>query len=243
LAKDFSNTLPNMPGYPRSLRMHDLPSHSAYPRSACLVETVVLPGSELYLLLFPIVSALKGREYSLNEVMPPMASRNCHPCTIAHGCSLGAYHAVNIAFRHPHLFLPSQHRTSLVAHRSAVLRIRGALRHGRRAERGITGETQDPRPAQGPAVAHLCIALRMLDCRTLEPEPQAFGRRAFAPVQRCPPRIRGRPITWALAHSGRALGRLGLCSLLAEPDPALPPGRHRHRLSAPGPGGALGACG
>jgi esterase/lipase superfamily enzyme len=42
--------------------------------------------------------------YVLNEVMPLMASRNGHPCTIAHGCSLGAFHAVNIAFRHPHLF-------------------------------------------------------------------------------------------------------------------------------------------
>ncbi len=43
-------------------------------------------------------------EYILNEVMPLMASKNSHPCTIAHGCSLGAFHAVNIAFRHPHLF-------------------------------------------------------------------------------------------------------------------------------------------
>jgi esterase/lipase superfamily enzyme len=43
-------------------------------------------------------------EYILNEVMPLMASKNSHPCTIAHGCSLGAFHAANIAFRHPHLF-------------------------------------------------------------------------------------------------------------------------------------------
>ena len=43
-------------------------------------------------------------EYVLNEVLPLMASKNGHPCTIAHGCSLGAFHAVNIAFRHPHLF-------------------------------------------------------------------------------------------------------------------------------------------
>jgi esterase/lipase superfamily enzyme len=43
-------------------------------------------------------------EYVLNEVMPLMASKNNHPCTIAHGCSLGAFHAANIAFRHPHLF-------------------------------------------------------------------------------------------------------------------------------------------
>ncbi len=43
-------------------------------------------------------------EYVLNEVLPLMAAKNGHPCTIAHGCSIGAYHAANIAFRHPHLF-------------------------------------------------------------------------------------------------------------------------------------------
>lgn len=43
-------------------------------------------------------------EYILNEVMPLMELRNQHPCTIAHGCSLGAFQAANIAFRHPHLF-------------------------------------------------------------------------------------------------------------------------------------------
>ena len=42
--------------------------------------------------------------YVLNEVLPFMAHKNPHPCTIAHGASLGAFHAVNIAFRHPHLF-------------------------------------------------------------------------------------------------------------------------------------------
>lgn len=43
-------------------------------------------------------------EYILNEVLPLMAQKNSHPCTIAHGVSLGAFHAINIAFRHPHLF-------------------------------------------------------------------------------------------------------------------------------------------
>lgn len=43
-------------------------------------------------------------EYLLNEVLPFMAAKNPNPCTIAHGCSLGAFHAANIAFRHPHLF-------------------------------------------------------------------------------------------------------------------------------------------
>ena len=43
-------------------------------------------------------------DYILHEVLPLMWSINQHPCTIAHGSSLGAYHAANIAFRHPHLF-------------------------------------------------------------------------------------------------------------------------------------------
>ena len=41
--------------------------------------------------------------YLLHEVLPLMASKNGHPCTIAHGCSLGAFYAANFAFRHPHL--------------------------------------------------------------------------------------------------------------------------------------------
>ncbi len=47
---------------------------------------------------------MQFEEYILNEVMPLMAIKNDHPCTISHGCSLGAFHAANIAFRHPHLF-------------------------------------------------------------------------------------------------------------------------------------------
>lgn len=47
---------------------------------------------------------MQFEEYILNEVLPLMSSINPHPCTIAHGSSLGAYHAANIAFRHPHLF-------------------------------------------------------------------------------------------------------------------------------------------
>ncbi len=47
---------------------------------------------------------IQFEEYLLNEVLPFMASKNPHHCTIAHGCSLGAYHAANMAFRHPHLF-------------------------------------------------------------------------------------------------------------------------------------------
>lgn len=43
-------------------------------------------------------------EYILNEVMPFMQMKNQHECTISHGCSLGAFFAANIAFKHPHLF-------------------------------------------------------------------------------------------------------------------------------------------
>ena len=47
---------------------------------------------------------LQFEDYILHEVIPFMHKKNHHPCTIARGCSLGAYHAANIAFRHPHLF-------------------------------------------------------------------------------------------------------------------------------------------
>lgn len=47
---------------------------------------------------------MQFEEYILNEVLPFMAFKNSHDCTIVHGCSLGAFHAANIAFRHPHLF-------------------------------------------------------------------------------------------------------------------------------------------
>ncbi len=43
-------------------------------------------------------------EYILNEVLPLMAQKNGHDCTIVHGCSLGAFEAASLAFRHPHLF-------------------------------------------------------------------------------------------------------------------------------------------
>jgi esterase/lipase superfamily enzyme len=47
---------------------------------------------------------IQYEEYILHEVFPFMERKNAHPCVIAHGCSLGAYQAANIAFRHPHLF-------------------------------------------------------------------------------------------------------------------------------------------
>ncbi len=42
--------------------------------------------------------------YLLHEVLPLMWARNGHPCVIAHGCSFGAFHALNFAFRHPWIF-------------------------------------------------------------------------------------------------------------------------------------------
>ncbi len=43
-------------------------------------------------------------QYILNEVLPLSRLKNPQPFMISHGCSLGAYHAVNIALRHPHWF-------------------------------------------------------------------------------------------------------------------------------------------
>jgi len=42
--------------------------------------------------------------YILREVLPFSAAANDHPDAIAHGCSFGAYHALNIALRHPERF-------------------------------------------------------------------------------------------------------------------------------------------
>ena len=43
-------------------------------------------------------------QYILNEVLTFSRLKNPQPFMISHGCSLGAYHAVNIAFRHPQWF-------------------------------------------------------------------------------------------------------------------------------------------
>ncbi len=42
--------------------------------------------------------------YLLHEALPFAEWKNPTPFTISHGCSLGAYHAVNIALRHPQRF-------------------------------------------------------------------------------------------------------------------------------------------
>ncbi len=64
-------------------------------------ESLYCKGADPY---WRILRHIQYEEYILNEVMPLMSMLNNHPCTISHGCSLGAYHAANIAFRHPHLF-------------------------------------------------------------------------------------------------------------------------------------------
>jgi esterase/lipase superfamily enzyme len=42
--------------------------------------------------------------YIINEVLPFSRLKNSQPFMISHGCSLGAYHAVNIALRNPQWF-------------------------------------------------------------------------------------------------------------------------------------------
>lgn len=43
-------------------------------------------------------------QYVLNEVLPLSRLKNPDSFLMVHGCSLGAYHAMNIALRHPQLF-------------------------------------------------------------------------------------------------------------------------------------------
>src|ERR1700742_2610439 len=43
-------------------------------------------------------------QYILEEVMFLIQQKNPHPTIVAAGCSLGAYHACNLAFKHPQLF-------------------------------------------------------------------------------------------------------------------------------------------
>lgn len=51
-----------------------------------------------------VLRHLAYEQYVLDEVLPFMEAMNDHPFTIAHGCSMGAFHAANIAFRHPDRF-------------------------------------------------------------------------------------------------------------------------------------------
>jgi esterase/lipase superfamily enzyme len=51
-----------------------------------------------------IIRHISYEDYILNEVLPLSQSVNSNPYLIALGCSFGAYHAINIAFRHPQRF-------------------------------------------------------------------------------------------------------------------------------------------
>jgi esterase/lipase superfamily enzyme len=42
--------------------------------------------------------------YVLEEVLPLIQQKNPHPTIVTAGCSLGAWHAANLAFKYPHLF-------------------------------------------------------------------------------------------------------------------------------------------
>jgi len=47
---------------------------------------------------------IQFEEYILQEVLPLTRQLNDNPALLSVGCSMGAYHAMNIALRHPHLF-------------------------------------------------------------------------------------------------------------------------------------------
>jgi esterase/lipase superfamily enzyme len=51
-----------------------------------------------------IIRHMQYEQYILHEVLPFIHKKNPNPFVIVAGCSLGAYHAINIAFRHPQLF-------------------------------------------------------------------------------------------------------------------------------------------
>jgi esterase/lipase superfamily enzyme len=53
---------------------------------------------------YRIYRHIQYEKYVLYEVLPLANLINPNPNIISAGCSLGAYHAVNIAMRHPHLF-------------------------------------------------------------------------------------------------------------------------------------------
>ena len=51
-----------------------------------------------------IVRHKQYEDYIIKEVVAFTHSKNPGSALIAHGCSMGAYHAINIAMRHPRLF-------------------------------------------------------------------------------------------------------------------------------------------
>jgi len=53
---------------------------------------------------FRIERHLQYEQYILQEVIPLVNNINPGSAIVSAGCSMGAYHAVNFAFKHPHLF-------------------------------------------------------------------------------------------------------------------------------------------
>jgi len=51
-----------------------------------------------------ILRYLQYEQYILTEVLDRIGNANPHTTIVAAGCSLGAYHAANLAFKHPTLF-------------------------------------------------------------------------------------------------------------------------------------------
>jgi esterase/lipase superfamily enzyme len=51
-----------------------------------------------------IVRHLQYEKYLLTEVLPLVRHKNRHATIVTAGCSLGAWHAANLAFKYPHLF-------------------------------------------------------------------------------------------------------------------------------------------
>lgn len=47
---------------------------------------------------------IEYEKYIIEEVLPFSRQKNPQPFMVSHGCSLGAFHAVNIALRHPQWF-------------------------------------------------------------------------------------------------------------------------------------------
>jgi esterase/lipase superfamily enzyme len=51
-----------------------------------------------------ILRHMEFDRYITDELIPFIQAKNPNPHLIAAGCSLGAYHAINVAFKHPELF-------------------------------------------------------------------------------------------------------------------------------------------
>jgi len=51
-----------------------------------------------------ILRHLQYEQYILREVIPLVHQKNASPTLVAAGCSLGAYHAANVAFKYPAIF-------------------------------------------------------------------------------------------------------------------------------------------